>query len=419
MKTIVCFGPGPAFKGGISNYNTSLAKALDNEPNTKVHIVSWTQQYPAIIPRDFKDNISKSDMLDNTNISVEYITNYNNPFSWYKTYQYIQSLSPDIVIFQWAIAIQGLPIGRIAHWLQKNTKAEIIMDLHFVQQKENSTIDQFFTKIGISKSHTYIVHAMKTYEELKALYPTKDFHLSFDGRRGHQTVLKLYHPIYSLFQPKAAFDVAAFKQQHGLKKHVFLFFGFIRKYKGLHQVIEAFDLVRKQRNDVSLLICGEQFWNTLDNSKWSTKIKKAIFGFAKKLFLSNADDESAYKPLDLIEALDLGKETVVFDTFIPNEEVHQYFQVADNVILFYLTATPSGIESLSYNFKLPILATAVGHFPETITHGFNGYLAENGNINDMASIMLQSIDYPIDRNNIFEKTKEMSWENYAEAILMN
>jgi len=28
-KTIVCFGPGPQFKGGISNYNTSLAKALD------------------------------------------------------------------------------------------------------------------------------------------------------------------------------------------------------------------------------------------------------------------------------------------------------------------------------------------------------------------------------------------------------
>ena len=31
MGRIVCFGPGPRFKGGIANYNTSLAKTLDTE----------------------------------------------------------------------------------------------------------------------------------------------------------------------------------------------------------------------------------------------------------------------------------------------------------------------------------------------------------------------------------------------------
>ena len=46
---VVCFGPGPVFKGGIANYNTSLAKAFDKRTDCEVHIVSWTQQYPAII----------------------------------------------------------------------------------------------------------------------------------------------------------------------------------------------------------------------------------------------------------------------------------------------------------------------------------------------------------------------------------
>ncbi|MFM7104953.1 MAG: hypothetical protein ACKOW8_05465, partial [Flavobacteriales bacterium] len=55
----VCFGPGPRFKGGIQNYNTSLALALDKKPGTEVHIVSWTQQYPAIVPREFVDKSSK------------------------------------------------------------------------------------------------------------------------------------------------------------------------------------------------------------------------------------------------------------------------------------------------------------------------------------------------------------------------
>ena len=113
-ETIVCFGPGPQFKGGISNYNTSLAKALDKSADTDVHIVSWTQQYPAIIPREFKDLKSKGDLLEGTGIQVKYMTNYNNPFSWLSTVKYIKALKPSKVIFQWSIALQGLPLGFIA-----------------------------------------------------------------------------------------------------------------------------------------------------------------------------------------------------------------------------------------------------------------------------------------------------------------
>lgn len=418
---IVCFGPGPKFKGGISNYNTSLARALDKIPGTEVHIVSWTQQYPAIIPREFVDKSSQMDLLEGSNIQVKYITNYNNPVSWYETYRYILSLKPDKVVFQWAIAIQGLPIGRIVSWLQQHPEIEVILDLHFVIQKENSSIDKFFTKMGIGKAKTYIVHALKTFNELKTLYPNRQFELSYDGQRSTdktvQTVLKLYHPIYDLFQPKADFDVEAFKKEHGLRKHVFLFFGFIRKYKGLHHVIPAFQKVATQREDVSLLICGESFWQTLDNTKWSTKIKNTLFGLAKKIVLRQSDDERQYNPLALIDELNLRDRVAVFNTFIPNEDVHKYFQVADCVVLFYEYATPSGIESLSYNFALPLVATKVGHFPETIQEGFSGYLAEAGDIDSMATQMLRFLNEPIPRENIREKTKELSWDNYANVIM--
>ena len=118
-KVIVCFGPGPKFKGGIANYNTSLAKAFDKMDDAEVHIVSWTQQYPAIIPRDFIDRKSKTDQLEGTEIKVHYITNYNNPASWKSTVKLIVGLRPDKVIFQWAIAIQGIPLGYIAKKLKK------------------------------------------------------------------------------------------------------------------------------------------------------------------------------------------------------------------------------------------------------------------------------------------------------------
>ena len=416
---IVCFGPGPQFKGGISNYNTSLAKALD-KLGAEVHIVSWTQQYPAIIPRDFIDRSSKSNLLEGTNIKVEYITNYNNPATWKKTVDYIKSLAPDKVIFQWAIALQGLPMGWMARKLMRWGKTEVIFDCHLIVQKEASTIDKNFSKYGLKRAHTYICHAYKTVEELKNLFPDKKLFVNETGERSKNksaTVIKLYHPIYDLYKPKADFNLEQTKAELKLKKHVFLFFGFIRKYKGLHHVIRAFKIVSEKRNDVSLLIAGESFWNTLSANKFSTRLKKQLFGFFKSILLPKSSNEQDYNPLQLVEELNLQDTTTVVNRFIANEEVHKYFQVSDCIVLFYETATPSGIESLSYNFSLPVLATRVGHFPETIKDGFNGYLAEPENVQSMADVMLKFLERPVPRQNVAESTKLMSWENYAKAIM--
>lgn len=420
MPKIVCFGPGPKFKGGLSNYNTSLAKTFDKDPDNEVYIVSWTNQYPSIIPREFVDKTSGSDFMEGTRIQVKYLTNYNNPFSWRSTAKYIRSLKPDIVIFQWAISIQGLPMGYMAKWLKKHSDAEIIFDLHFVVQKEGSTIDERFTSIGIRHAETYIAHAYKTVDELKALFPKREFSVTENGERGSEKgtpVIKLFHPVYDLYNPDPEFDTKAFKKELGLKEHVFLFFGFIRKYKGLHNALRAFKKVAEQRDDVSFLICGEEFWSTLDTNKLSTKIKRGLFAVAQKLLLKNKESEQDYRPLSLVDELGLQDSVVVKNEFIPNEDVHKYFQVSDCSVLYYLTATPSGVESLTYNFELPILATRVGHFPETIEDGFNGYLAEPENTDSMAEQMIRFLEKPLPGKNVRSAASEMSWDNYVSAIL--
>ena len=296
----------------------------------------------------------------------------------------------------------------------------MLFDLHFVIQKENSSTDRYFTKMGIRHANHYIVHALKTKDELQALFPNLSIEVNETGLRpkdDKKLVIKLFHPIYDLFQPNPDFNVAEFKKEHNLKEHVFLFFGFIRKYKGLHHVIRAFKKVSDQRDDVSLLICGESFWNTLDKKKWSTRVKTFLFNIAKGAFLKKSDDEGEYNPLQLVEELGLQYQTMIVNKFVPNEELPQYFQVSDTVVLFYEYATPSGIESLSYNFKKPLLATRVGHFPETIDDGFNGYLADAENIEDMAQVMIKSIEHPLNPANVASKTEHMSWRNYALAIL--
>jgi glycosyltransferase involved in cell wall biosynthesis len=419
IKKIVIFGPGSQFKGGIANYTTSLAKALD-KLGADVNIVSWTQQYPSIIPRDFIDRSSKKNLLEDTNIKVQYITNYNNPFSWKETVTAIKEINPDIVIFQWAIAIQGLPMGYIANRLKKSCRCEVLFDLHVVAQKEGSAIDTAMLRYALSDPHSFIVHSLKTFDELKKLFPSKKYFLSNNGQRSNnddQTVVKLYHPVYDIFSPDPNFDKDKIKSELGLRKHVFLFFGFIRKYKGLHNVIKSFAKLAKERKDVSLLIVGESFWNTLDTNKFSTKIKKSLFGLIKKILIRKSEDESSYRPLELIDQLGIRDQVVVVNRYVGNEEVHKYFQVADCNVLFYLVATPSGVESMAYNFKLPSIATRVGHFPETIKHGYNGYLAEPENIESMYSVMKEFLNNPISRERVEEQARNMSWENYAKSIL--
>jgi glycosyltransferase involved in cell wall biosynthesis len=421
MKHIVCFGPGPKFKGGIANYNTSLAKALEKTGEAEVTIVSWTNQYPAIIPRDFVDHKSKTDQLQGTGIKVHYLTNYNSPLSWLRTYRFVRDLKPDMVIFQWSIAIQGIPLGWIAKRLSKVHGIEVVFDLHFVIQKEGSNLDRRFTKMGIRNAHTYVVHSIKTARELAGLFPTKAFALvdsrSMEVTRGNKKVIRLYHPVYDMYKPDPNFDIEGQKAQMHLRKHVFLFFGFIRKYKGLHNVIPAFELLARQRDDVSLLIAGESFWETLDSKKFTTRVKRIIFGALKSMFLNKESDERNYKPLELIQKLGLQDRVFLMNDFIPNEEVSKYFMVSDAILLFYETATPSGVESIAYNYHMPILATCVGHFPDTVKDGYNGYLAAPNDVQSMASAMRKAIEMPIIRDNVAETSKKMSWDNYARAIL--
>lgn len=418
---IVIFGPGPKFKGGIANYTLSLAKEFDKSEDADVDIVSWTQQYPSIIPRDFINRSIAADPLEDTKVKVTYITNFNNPLSWYQTADVINKIKPDILIVQWAIAIQGLPINAILKKVRAKTNCEIIFILHVVRQKEESVIDNSLLKLALRNADSYIVHAQKYYEELKLVFPEQKFFIDSTGKRAlspdEKTVIKLYHPVYDMFIPDPNFDKEKFKEELGLRKNVFLFFGFIRKYKGLHNVIRAFAKLACERNDVSLLVVGESFWNTLDTNKVTTKLKKNLFGAIKKIVLKKKEDESDYRPLDLIDELNIRDKVVTINSYVPNEDVHKYFQAADCNVLFYLVATPSGVESTAYNFSLPSIATRIGHFTESIQEGYNGYLAEPNDIDSMYLAMKKFIEHPIPKENVANTAKKLNWKNYIEAIL--
>ena len=58
----------------------------------------------------------------------------------------------------------------------------------------------------------------------------------------------------------------------------------------------------------------------------------------------------------------------------------------------------------------------MGHFPETIQDGTNGYLADE-TLESMAATMEKMLDHPIDRSGVAAMKANMSWKSYAGAIL--
>ena len=419
MTKIVVFGPGPGFKGGIANFNISLAKAFGIQEDTETHIVSWVNQYPFFIPRDFIDDKSQTGLLEKYGVTVHYTMNYNRFGSWQKTYETIVEINPDFVVFQWASPIQAFPIGYLIRQLKVNTTIRVIADLHFVNRKEYAKMVKWLTRYTIVFADAYVVHSYKTACELKELFPAVNFDL-IEGSDNvsdntDKPILKLFHPIYDMYTPDPAFDVVLQKEQLQLHQYVFLFFGFIAKYKGLHYAIAAFAELAKTRDDVSMLIVGESSWQAPRDRK-RDRLKRIFSRKLRAQFLSQREDEANYHPLEMINHLGISDRVTVINEFVPNEDVHKYFQVSDAIVLFYETATSSGVESIAYNFKIPIVATRVGHFPETVREGVSGYLANADDISSMTEAMLNIIEQPIPSENVETASKNMSWESYVNSI---
>ena len=59
-----------------------------------------------------------------------------------------------------------------------------------------------------------------------------------------------------------------------------------------------------------------------------------------------------------------------------DEDVCNYFSVADALVLPYRTATQSGVTQIAYNFSVPMIVTRVGGLPEIVADGKVGFVCE-------------------------------------------
>jgi len=195
------------------------------------------------------------------------------------------------------------------------------------------------------------------------------------------------HPIYDHYGDVLIKKEAAMKLGlHEQKKYI-LFFGFIRQYKGLDLLLEAFADKRLREFPVRLIVAGEFYENPQPYLESIIKLK-----------------------LEGLVELRTG--------FIPDNEVRNYFSVADIVAQPYRSATQSGVSQIAYHFEKPMLVTNVGGLAEIVPDGKVGYVVEVSPkqiadalvdffTNDRAATMIENIK--------IEKQK-FAWSRMTDTI---
>jgi glycosyltransferase involved in cell wall biosynthesis len=196
------------------------------------------------------------------------------------------------------------------------------------------------------------------------------------------------HPLFDNFG-KPVERVAAL-QKLGLDPAFtyLLFFGFIRAYKGLDLLLEAFSSDSLRNRKLKLIIAGEFY-----------------------------EDDKPYR--DIVNKSGIGNDVIFFDRFINDNEVTLFFSAAEIVIQPYRDATQSGVTQIAYHFEKPMVVTDVGGLREIVPDRKCGYVVKP----DPAEIASVIADY-LDKNrrlpfleNIKEEKKKYSWDRMTASVM--
>jgi glycosyltransferase involved in cell wall biosynthesis len=369
---IIIIGPAYPLRGGIANFNEAMCRALI-EAGHEVEIVSFTLQYPGFL---FPGKTQKAEGDQHPRgIKVTSLINSVNPLSWFKAASYISKQNPDKVIIRYWLPFMGPCLGTIARLIKrKNKKTEIIGLCDNVIPHESRPGDFAFTKYFTGGCDSFVVMSQSVLEDLRKFDQVKPVKLK-------------PHPVYDIFgEPVSKFEARKTLQLKQDARYV-LFFGFIRKYKGLDLLLRAFADERVRRAGVKLIVAGEFY-----------------------------EDKKPY--LDLIDSLGLKDAVLLHDHYIPKEAVRHYFCAADLIAQPYRDATQSGVTQIAYHFSKPMLVTNVGGLPEIVPHGEAGFVTDT-TPESIASAIAAFYEKYLEESltaGVKRKAKDFSWEEFVKVM---
>ena len=364
-------GPTYPHRGGIAHYTTLLARALHSRH--ELSIVSFKRLYPGFL-------FPGSTQFDTSGAAIEPpvppepILDSVDPLSWMRAGSRLQRREPDFLVVPWWHPFFGPSLGTAARRARggKGRPARIFL-CHNVAPHEGTPLDRALTAYGLGAADAFLVHARSEAAKLETL------------ARG-RPVRVHPHPSYEIFSERAPSREEA-RTSLGLTGRVILFFGYVRPYKGLEDLLSALAIARPDSWDM-LTIVGEFY----------------------------APPER-YRPL--LEDPRIRDRVRVVNRYVPNEEVARWFAAADVVVLPYREATGSGIAQVAFGAGLPVIGTRTGGLEEVVEEGASGLLVPPRDPTALARAIERFFDENLAerlRAGVARNRRRFEWEGLVDAI---
>lgn len=362
---LIAAGPFPPHRGGISQFGMKLADVL--EARVQVSRVGFSRLYP----RAFFPGVSQFDPPGGASITAFATMDSCSPLSWRRTRRELSRLGADAAVVQWWHPFFAPALDRS---LPPEREVRRVAVCHNIHPHEGFPMGRAVARWFLGKAEALAVHSAADEERARALLP-------------HARILRLFHPIYDQY---LAYDRGRQSARSGLgygdDERVILFFGLVRPYKGVEDLIEAF---REMPGDCRLLLAGECYSGAED-------LRKAL------------------------EAPGTASRARWDERFVPDSEVWAYFRAADLVVLPYRSATQSGVAQIALSFGRPMVLTRTGGLPELIEEGRTGFLAEPGSPESLAGAISRALDLPRGaemEERVAEVASRFGWDRYADSLL--
>jgi glycosyltransferase involved in cell wall biosynthesis len=304
-----------------------LAKQFTDEGH-ECAIVSFSLQYPSFL---FPGTTQYSTDPAPGDITIHTLINSVNPLNWFSVGRKLKKWKPDLIVVRYWLPFMGPALGTILRQVKKNRHTKIVCIADNVIPHEKRPGDIPFTKYFLRSVNAFVTMSEKVLSDLR----------KFTGKPAQL----VQHPLYDNFGD--AISKIEARRFLGLNENdkIVLFFGFIRKYKGLDLLLKAMADERIKKENIRLLVAGEFY-----------------------------EDDKAY--LQLIQENNLQEHVILKTNFIPDSEVKYYLCSGDCVVQPYKNATQSGVTPLAYHFEKPMIVTNVGGLPSLVPHEKVGLVCE-------------------------------------------
>jgi glycosyltransferase involved in cell wall biosynthesis len=370
VNNLVIIGPAWPLRGGLAAFDEKLATTF-SQKGISSSIETFSLQYPQFL---FPGKTQYSNLPAPENITIHVSINSINPFNWIKVGLQLRKAAPDLIIVRYWLPFLAPCLGTICRIAKSNNKTKVISIVDNMIPHEKRMGDQLFTKYFAGSVDAFLTMSDKVNKDVQQF--------------SEKPTLISPHPIFDHFGEPISKETARNILGIPADQKLILFFGFIRKYKGLDLLLKAMATESIQSAGIHLMIVGEFY-----------------------------EDATPYH--ELIKTLGIKDRVHLVEGFVEDKEVKNYVCSADFIIQPYRNATQSGVTPLAYHFEKPMLVTNVGGLADTVPNNQVGVVVEPtvDNIADGITTLYQNGDANYLPQIKIEKQK-YTWEQMANNFLL-